>query len=67
MDKIKSLFRKLLRIHTLKLVLFNPASIRLSDDVSKYIPGSIFISCESINDIKIIDTGIPIKIKKENE
>ena len=62
---MKNLLRKLLRIHTLKLILFNPANINPIDvvDISKHTKGCIFIPVYSINDIKVIDTGIPIKLK----
>ena len=65
---MKSLLRKILRIQTIKLVLYNPANVRdeVVTQMSIQLPVWI-VATPAVKSIKIIDTGIPIRWKKEHE
>lgn len=67
MDKIRNFLRKILGIQTLKIILFNHGAVDIDslsiDRLFKGMP-VFFMSCDSINDMKVIDTGIVVK-KKE--
>lgn len=57
---MKELLRKILRINTLKIVLYNPGAIRYEYIKSMHIYPVVVFPCVSINDVKVIDTGIVI-------
>lgn len=61
---MKNLLRKLLGIQTYKIILVNPTAIRF-EDIRQMMEVNSFhawiIHCRSINDIKIVDTGIVVQ------
>lgn len=61
--------RKILGIQTLKILLVSDGEVRLEtlDWVSRYPIKIVITRSGGVKDIRIIDTGIPIRIKKKEE